>query len=91
MKLKNLTALTLSILLLSSCVKQVKDAFDETTEALTCANRVQEFEDTNEANPDRSCTAIIADLDDLERTCRDYLSESTRQSFADLRTACSSN
>ena len=91
MKNNKLLILALTASILSGCVKQVKDAFDETTEALTCANRVQEFEDTNEANPDRSCTAIIADIDDLERTCGDYLSESTKQSFADLRTACSAN
>ncbi|MDC6390021.1 hypothetical protein PP182_15095 [Maribacter sp. PR1] len=79
------------MLVCSSCVKQVKDAFDETTEALTCANLVQEFEDTNEANPDRSCTAILADIDDLENSCSEYLSESTKESIAELRAACTGN
>lgn len=69
----------------------MKDAFDETTEALTCANLVQEFEDANEENPDRSCSAILADIDDLEATCSEYLSDSTKQSIAELRAACAGN
>ncbi|UWX54014.1 hypothetical protein NYZ99_13160 [Maribacter litopenaei] len=91
MKKAYLCLATVSLLICNSCVKQVKDAFDETTQALTCANLVQEFEDTNEANPDRSCSAILADINDIEDSCSVYLSESTKQSFAELRSACTGN
>ncbi|MRI00362.1 hypothetical protein GH721_07400 [Kriegella sp. EG-1] len=84
-----LIVLTMGII--NGCVKEVKDALDDTTLSLQCVKKVQEFDERNEANPDRSCDEVIADINEIERTCSDILSESTKQSFADLREHCIDN
>lgn len=69
----------------------VKDAIDDSFDALECANLVLEFEERNDNNPDRSCEDIVADINQIERTCSEYLSDSNIEQFNQLRAACEAN
>ncbi len=74
---------------LANCgVKDVVDEFDDAAASLECIRLVKEFEEANDANPDRSCTDIVADIDQIERTCNEFLSASVKAQFALLRDAC---
>jgi len=78
-------------IVLASCAKEVKDALDETTLSLQCANLVREFDERNDADSNRNCTEIVGDINEIESTCSDFLSDSTKESFAQLRAACENN
>jgi len=89
MKRNMLTAIAVSILFMnSSCVEDVKDALDETADSLRCADLVREFENRNDANPDRNCTDIVSELDEIENSCSEFLSDSVKEQFQVLRDAC---
>lgn len=87
-KKSSIIAALICLLFLNSCVKDVKDAVDEAAQALACTNSVKEFDDKNDANPNRSCTEIVADINDIEKTCAEYLADSVKDEFAELRSQC---
>jgi len=78
----------LTFFIFSGCVKDVKDAFDEVSDSIKCLERVQEFDNKNEANPDRPCSDVIADIDEIEKTCSEFISDSSKENFQTLRDAC---
>ena len=87
----HLGAALLTLFIFSSCAKDVKDAIDDATDSIECAKRVQEFDDKNDANPDRPCTDIVADINDIENVCAEFLSKSVKDEFAELRAQCEGN
>ena len=84
----SLVAFLLVLFVFIGCGKDAKDTIDEASQALECTEQVQKFDNKNEANPTRPCTEIVADIDDIEKTCSDFLSDAVKDEFAELRSQC---
>ncbi len=71
----------------SNC--SVVDDVKDTLNAAECAGMINDLILT-ESN-ERPCSAIIADIERIERDCAEYLDEDIRASFATARENCSGN
>jgi len=79
-------AVVLSVFLLSSCIKK---AIENTVDAVECTNMIAELILTESG--DRPCSAIIADIEKIERDCAQYIDDELRASFATARENCAGN
>lgn len=88
-KIPALTVLFLTLFLFVQC--GVKEVVDETTLSLRCVNLIQELDEKNDNNPDRSCDDVVADINEIERICGDFITDANRAQFDELRALCEAN
>lgn len=72
---------------LSSCVKAVADAIEESVDAIECANRLTTI--NNDENS--TCDEIRADIDAILSSCREFLSQEEIDDLNFARENCSDN
>jgi len=85
---KNMIALRTLLIVLVLFTGCSKDANNEASQTAQCLDQVKEFDTKNDANPARPCSEIVADIDAIEKTCSDFLSEAVKDEFRELRSQC---
>lgn len=78
--------LVFSLFILTSCVKK---ALENTLNSVECTTMIGEL--ILSESEDRPCSAIIADIEEIERDCGDFIDDDLRASFATARENCSGN
>ena len=82
-KIKILITASILFLVVTSCVKEVK----ETVDSLECATLLSKINDDD----DDSCADAIADIEKIERHCSEFLSDESKELIATLRANCTDN
>ncbi|MBM1107920.1 hypothetical protein JQC67_17325 [Aurantibacter crassamenti] len=82
-KVKTLASITLLFLIVSSCVKEVK----ETIDSIECATLLGKLSQDDSD----SCAEALADIEKIERHCSEFLSDESKELIATLRANCTDN
>jgi hypothetical protein len=82
-KMKLVVVVT-SLLLLTSCAKDIV----ETADALDCAAKAKKF---SENNNDLSCSELIAEINKFEKSCKAYISAESQEGLNLLKANCTDN
>lgn len=75
-----------SLFFLSSCIKK---AIENTVDSVECAAKLTTLNLTE--SEDRTCAQIIADIEEVERDCAEFIDDDLRESFATARENCANN
>jgi hypothetical protein len=78
--------LSLSLLLLANC--GVKDAIDDSIDAVECANLIERIEEDGD---NRDCAEQIADINKILNTCDEFLSQEQKDAFNFIKENCQDN
>lgn len=80
--------LVVSLLLYTSCVKDVKDALEDLDERTRCAELLSEFT-TNGGN--QTCAQQIADINKILNDCNEFLTQEQKDELNFAKDNCSDN
>lgn len=71
-----------ALFILNSCAKDVKDTID----SLECANLISRLDNDND-----TCADTIADINKIEKSCGEFLTEESREQIAFIKANCTDN
>ncbi len=80
--------LIFSLISISGCVKNVKDALDDSIDAIECANLLQKI---NEDEGNKQCSELIADINSILNTCDEFLTQEQKDDLNFTKENCTDN
>lgn len=73
---------------LMGCIKDVKDAIDDSVDAIECANLLSQI---NNDEGNKPCSELVADINNILNTCDEFLSQEEKDDLNFAKENCQDN